>query len=290
MQVDTAKAGTRYERLVAAVMKSLQRNSVVIHDIKLIGNSKVKHQIDVSIQSAQKRRRILIECKDFDVSGAKIGLDITRSFSAVKNDIQPDEAIIVTCVGFTRDAQRFAKHNGIKLAVLRAAAPNDIAGLIQKIVLNLTIVSKTEPAVSPIVEDDAARIKLMRDMADEGVGATVEKTSPLYLNLPTGRRTLMDYALEIHKKYPCKISGPVELKIPLDQTTIEVGARGGVPLAGLVLTFHVVHAVNSTEIVSDKVATLVLEGFGGNDIIIFDKDLHRLNIDPVTGEVEESAN
>jgi len=65
----TQKSGTRYERLAAFVFKTLEKSDVVIHDLKLIGDTGVKHQIDVIIEKNCKKRRTLIECKDFDISG-----------------------------------------------------------------------------------------------------------------------------------------------------------------------------------------------------------------------------
>lgn len=56
------KSGTRYERLTAFVLKSLHNQNTVIHDIKLLGESDVKHQIDVTIEENSSRKRILIEC------------------------------------------------------------------------------------------------------------------------------------------------------------------------------------------------------------------------------------
>lgn len=117
------KAGTRYERLMAAVARALHdEKDVVVHDIRLRGESDVHHQIDVLVSSKEPtatRKRVLIECKDFSASENKVGLDIVRDFSAVVSDIQPTEAVIVTCIGFTADAIKFAEHKGIRLAKLQ---------------------------------------------------------------------------------------------------------------------------------------------------------------------------
>jgi hypothetical protein len=47
------KSGTRYERLTAFVFKALHDSHTVIHDIKLLGESDVKHQIDVKRKRCQ---------------------------------------------------------------------------------------------------------------------------------------------------------------------------------------------------------------------------------------------
>jgi hypothetical protein len=75
----TSKAGTRYERLSAIVFKVLNENNVVIHDVRLLGDSEVSHQIDVRIEIDGRARRVILECKDFDLSGRKVGLDVVRN-------------------------------------------------------------------------------------------------------------------------------------------------------------------------------------------------------------------
>jgi hypothetical protein len=106
--------------------------------LKLTGDSEVPHQIDVSIEKNGKTWRVIIE-KDFDVSGDKVGLDIFRNFRAVVEDTNADEAIIITCTGYTRDAQKFAKAKNIKLAILRQAEDSDMEGRFDKIVIDLMV-------------------------------------------------------------------------------------------------------------------------------------------------------
>ena len=55
----TPKAGTRYERLVAFVIKALHPHQDVLHDIKLVGDSDVKHQIDVTTSHEDGTRSLL---------------------------------------------------------------------------------------------------------------------------------------------------------------------------------------------------------------------------------------
>ncbi|WP_215866397.1 hypothetical protein, partial [Acidithiobacillus thiooxidans] len=64
------------------------------------------------------------------------------------DDIRPDEAIVITCVGFTADAQKFAKHKGIKLAVLREFQSTDWEGRIRKICVTMHIMHITEPKIT----------------------------------------------------------------------------------------------------------------------------------------------
>ncbi len=94
--ISTTKSGTRYERLAAVVFAALDQNSVVIHDLKVVGSDTgVGHQIDVKIEKDGRTKRILLECKDFDVSGDNVGLGIVRDFWGVVDDIHPDESWII---------------------------------------------------------------------------------------------------------------------------------------------------------------------------------------------------
>jgi hypothetical protein len=138
----TTKSGTRYERLAAVAFAELDRNNVVIHDLKVIGeDTGVKHQIDVYIENGGRAKHVLVECKDYDISGETVGLGVIRDFWGVVDDIHPDEAWVITCNDFTDDARRFAKGKGIKLATLRAFAASDWENRIHTAVATIVFVS-----------------------------------------------------------------------------------------------------------------------------------------------------
>ncbi len=285
-QTPTTKAGTRYERLVAFVYKALNKKSRVVHDIKLIGASDVKHQIDVTITDGQARKRILVECKDFDVSSNKVGLSIIRDFSAVVDDANPDEAIVITCVGFTQEAQKFAKYKGIKLAVLREIQSSDWDGRVKRICVTMHIMHITEPEVFFMLSDQTHRDKLQHDMAKEGMsGLGIWKGQPIYLNLNNERIQINEFIERKSNEYPRDTPGPVKLDIPLSGNTIEVNSCGGIPIEAMILEFEVTRTEEYFNVASNKIARLLLEGFDGKDIIIFEEDLKRLSIDENTGEV-----
>lgn len=285
-QTSTPKEGTRYERLVAFVFKALNTSRQVVHDIKLIGASDVKHQIDVTINDGEAQRRILVECKDFDISLNKVGLSIIRDFASVVNDIKPDEAIVITCVGFTKDAQKFAKHKGIKLAVLREFQSIDWNGRVRKICVTMHIMHITEPKVSLKLSDQANIDKLQHDMAKSGMsGLGIWKGQPIYLNLDDERIQINEFVERKSNEYPRNIPGTVTLEIPLTGATIEVESSGGIPIEVMILQFEVAHADQYFEVASNKIARLILEGFDGKDIVIFEEDLKRLSINEETGEV-----
>jgi hypothetical protein len=125
------KDGTKYERLAAIVYKLLTEQ-VTVHDLKLRGDTGVKHQIDAVV--GENRKHILVEAKDL---GRNVDLPIVRNFWAAVEDIKPDEAFVVTTVGFSPQAVQYAEAKGIRLALLRPPQDEDWDGLIKKVVLEV---------------------------------------------------------------------------------------------------------------------------------------------------------
>lgn len=138
-EIQSTKKGTRYERLAAVVFASLERTDVVVHDLRLLGESGVEHQIDIRVKKGGKATRILIECKDFDISGKPVGLGVVRDFWGAVDDLHPDEAWILTCNDFTSDARKYAKSKGIRLATLRLFSEADWEGRVKTIVVNIDV-------------------------------------------------------------------------------------------------------------------------------------------------------
>jgi hypothetical protein len=97
-----------------------------VHDLKLRGESDVAHQIDVTVGDDGRRKRILIECKDY---ADPVGLPEARSFWAVVDDFRPDEAFMVTTERFTGPAAKLAAAKGITAAVLRLMTSMSRPGL-----------------------------------------------------------------------------------------------------------------------------------------------------------------
>ncbi|MGZ5030529.1 MAG: restriction endonuclease [Methylobacter sp.] len=284
--ISTPKAGTRYERLAAFVIKSLNVDKRVVHDIKLVGDSDVKHQIDITIDDGRGKKRILIECKDFDISSKKVGLSIIRDFSAVIDDTKPDEAIIITCNGFTKEAKKFAKHKGIKLAVLREFQPSDWKGRMKKIRVTIHIMDITEPRVSLMLPDQVHINKFQNDMAKAGMeDIKISEDQPVYLNLKDQRIQINDFIKQKSDEKPRNTPGPVQLKIPLTGSSIEIDSFGNIPIDGMIIDYEVMDSDEYFEVASNKIARLILSGFNGRDMVIFEDNLKCLFINNETGEV-----
>ena len=283
---DIRKSGTRYERLTAFVFKSLRKNETVIHDIKLVGESDVKHQIDVTIEKNSKKKHILIECKDFDVSGHKVGLGIVRDFWGVVDDVHPDEAMIITSNGFTTDAMKYAKNKNIKLAVLRQFTESDWEGRIKSICITVHVLAISEPKVQIYFDNQEMADKFSADLQSAGIGGNgIWKGAPVYLNFKDERIQLNEHIERITNAHPRENPGPVKLKVDLSEAYIEVENRGPVSLPGILVEFDVLHGEEYFEVTSDKVARLILSEIDDSDIIIFEEDLIKLQVDEESGEI-----
>jgi hypothetical protein len=175
------KDGTKYERLAAVVFRILTEETTV-HDLRLKGAVGVPHQIDVVI--GEDNKRILIEAKDYD---RKASLPVVRDFSAVVADLKPDDAFVVSTVGFSANAQKWANAKGIKLAILRVPESHeDWGNLVTRIDFELRFSVGGDPTVQWFVDrseadrfEDGSNPIGLRLFDDLAIGADSEQPAPL---------------------------------------------------------------------------------------------------------------
>jgi hypothetical protein len=91
---------------------------------RVIGKSKVQHQIDVLTDQFDGERQLLtaIECKYWN---KKVNKDIVMKLAETMLDCDIASGIIVCKTWFTRDTVIYAEHKGIKLVKLWEADEND---------------------------------------------------------------------------------------------------------------------------------------------------------------------
>jgi hypothetical protein len=290
LKISTTKQGTRYERLAAFVFKVLEESGAVIHDLKLLGESDTKSQIDVIFETDDGQKRTLIECKDFDVSGKDVGIGIVRCFWGVVDDIKPDEAIILTCNGFTKDALVYAKHKNIKLAVLRKFTELDGMDLIKSVNVNIKFLSCVNSSSHLTFSRKEHQNKWQNDLKASGIKGQeiLMGEKPIYIIPSESERIQINKCLDrLLNEYPRETPGHIDLDVPVNGWTIEIENRGRIPIGKLKLSFDIVHFDYSMELASKKVAELILQGLKEDDLIIFDEDLKRYTINSETGEVAQ---
>lgn len=124
--------GIEYEKFVCELQQNLLDTQAIYtveakHDVSLIGISEQAHQIDVywEYKMGGINHRVAIECK---LHKRPVDLGILRNFWGLLDDIPGLRGIVVSPVGFTSGAAKFAKSKGIGLKVIREASPEDFAG------------------------------------------------------------------------------------------------------------------------------------------------------------------
>jgi len=283
----TTKSGTRYERLTALAFKSLEEKNAVILDMSLLGDTGVDHQIDVKVTVGGKDRHVLIECKDFDISGSKVGLEIVRNFWAVVDDTKADEAIIITCNGFTCNAAKYAKAKGIKLAILRGFMENDWAGRIQTIALKLMALFPANTQGKIFVRDETEQVNFAEAMSSLAFSGVIQSSDAVFFVNGHER-------IHFNKFLTVKINRAILTADILDRLSMRVDSEGwkidvaGYPLLNfdyIDVSFDVCKESMESVITSERVAELILSGVGEDDVIIFGDQIERHMIDPNTGEV-----
>lgn len=291
--IATTKSGTRYERLAAFVFKALNDNGIVIHDIKLLGDSDVKHQIDVRItrRPGEEASHLIIECKDYDVSGDSVGLDVVRSFWGVIDDVHPDEAWIVTCNDFTSEARKYAARKGIKLAILREFREEDWEQRIKEIHTKIIARYLSDISISTVMFDEEDVRSLDAALSTLGMNrrTMISPGSEVWLNRPLGRIRFYDLVSREINYYPRNTLGAAHLTLDLEDTTIEIGDHPSLPIRGLEMNFSI-QETEFTDVITvvDKVARLLLQSTD-HDLIVWEDDLRALDIDADTGEVRQQS-
>ncbi|KRF64789.1 hypothetical protein ASG99_19530 [Bacillus sp. Soil768D1] len=281
------KQGTKYEKIAAVVFKTLNTNDVIIHDLTLRGDGKkTAHQIDVTIESSNVSRRVLIECKDYD---SKVGISIVRDFFGAVSQIKPDEAFVVTTEGYTRGARTFAEDEGIKLAILREFKDEDWEGTIQKIHIKGTVTFINQPSLAWVAANEQERENFYAKANTEEVNSTQEietATTFFYDQEGNPQENLQTVLKPILNTLP---------RNPVSPTTgrYEFGAIKYVKMAGVLLgikgfDYEFTSGQNVFETIVDqgeKIALLVFKVIDGTfDKVIFDQDIDKWTFND-TGEV-----
>jgi hypothetical protein len=274
--IPSSKRGTRYERLAAVVFKSLYERHTAIHNISLRGASRVPHQIDVLIEADGKTKRILIEAKDFDKKGKRVGLSIVRDFRSVIEDICPDQAFIVTCTGYTTPARRYAKAKGVKLAVLRAFEDADLEGYIRKVGIQLHVEGAPRIDRLDLNLDRAENDALQSEMQAAGIGMKIggsvmfKDSDPVFLLSRSQRLQICEF---LHQEIAARSHQPsINIDVNPDEWQIQVKNTRPIRFTKF--------AVRTTtrpplfiQLEVAPIAELILKGFGDHDVIVFGDQL-----------------
>jgi hypothetical protein len=271
----STKAGTRYERLAAVVFACLDDTNTVIHDVSLIGSSEVRHQIDVAVEMNGKKRRVLIETKDFDKRGKRVGLSIIRDFRSVIEDVKPDDAFVITCTGYTAPARRYAKAKGIKLAVLRAFEEADWEEYIRAVRVQMHMLSgptltgidvRLDPAATKVLGDEMRACGIGRIF--DGGGVQFSKSDPVFLVANDEKEQICTFVERTIASHATD-SSPVNVDLDPKEWQLSINDKI-IPFTKFAFTGFVPPIVTTEfEVTSKRIAELILKGFGEHDFIVY---------------------
>ena len=120
----TRNKNTEYEqftRKVFAWLSSQKRVKTIKlqHNVKLLGNSGTRHQIDVywEYEKDGQLHKVAIECKNYSKN---VPIGKVRDFYGVIDDIDDLQGIMITRKGFQDGAKKYASSKNIHLKELRA--------------------------------------------------------------------------------------------------------------------------------------------------------------------------
>jgi hypothetical protein len=204
----------------------------------------------------------------------------------VKADIKPDEAYVVTCNGFTKDAELYAKSMQIGLVILREFRESDWEGRLRQIGIHLKMVVPSQPRIHIEYKQDDDRQKIANDLQTVGISLNgLGRDQPFFFNTPEGRFQANDF-VERNMKYSVSTPpGAVEHDVDVSNITLEVDNLGSVELKCLKISYEIVHTEETIEIGANKIAILLLQGMGSDNKVIWDDELRRFKVDEATREV-----
>ena len=285
-----SKHGTKYEIVAAIVFKALERERKVVHDLRLRGAGKrTKHQIDVTVEHADGRRlRLIIECRHLFASSrrAKIDLDAVRSFASVVRDLQPDQAMMLTTVGYTADARTYAEDEGIALRILREFHDQDWEGRVQEVRIRADMSVPAPPRIAWIARDDAERERLRALLEKQQRDGKSTWTAVNYFYDEDGNEieSLFEvfdpYFKRVQREHPNVDRG----REPFDEVRWVLVAGERVAVIGFEWELPDEEISFAEEFVvglGDRVAKLLLQTVDGAlDFVIFDRDLMAFEVGP----------
>lgn len=121
-----------YEDKVYKYFLAYYPGSKILFDQKILGKfSKVVRQIDILIKTkiADKTIRIVVDCKFFS---KKIDVKLIESFSSMVEDVEADQGILITNLGYSKAATNRAHYGNqnIELDILNLDAIKRFQGLV----------------------------------------------------------------------------------------------------------------------------------------------------------------
>lgn len=152
---------------------------------KCTDQSEVKHQIDVLTVHTDglHNYKTSIECKYWN---KKINKDIVMKALGIRQDCNLQKAIIVSKMGFTPDAIKFAKYYDIGLVELREPLKQDIENRITEVNINII----------PVIPNITRLDNIVHEEEDQNPTHFEINTSDSYYLFPDGTHKTIKHLVE----------------------------------------------------------------------------------------------
>ena len=160
-----------------------------------------------------------------------------------------------------------------------------MAGRIARIIVGVTVAEPTNPRAIPVFEPAEGQ-RFQAELAAIGSPHGFQRDDPVYV-VRGGQREQINAFLTARMNDAIQPGGPKTLRIavPADGWQIQIGGNPPIPFQGVVVDFGVDEQQVTFDVVSQRVAELILSGFGSGDVIIFGDQIQRFSVDPKTGKV-----
>ncbi len=269
--------GTRYERLATLAFQSLAATGAVRHNRHIIGDSGAEHQIDVLLNSDEPGQRIIVECKALS---EPVGLGVVRNFKGVMDDTNPAHALILTTVGFTDEARKYADYHGIAPGFLRAIPEDHINQASVSIGVH---VAMPQAGVDFSSEESVRRYTAI--LAGAPVTDGVPPEASVYVRNGDERITLFELIRQLMEEHDAEVRRDGAKTVAIGDWTLE-GDADQLRLERVDLSYKLDWGTSVEEDrlnFATEIAELILEALGTR-IIGWPSDLRR-RIIKETGEV-----
>ena len=104
-----------YQKLTASIYADLEKNAVVTHDDKILGqDTGIYRQIDVSVKTTIANHNILVIVQTKHLR-KPADINIVGEFAAVIKDVRASKGVLICSAGFTVKALKYGQELGIDL-------------------------------------------------------------------------------------------------------------------------------------------------------------------------------
>ncbi len=267
---------TEYEKFTQEIYQTLINvqgidTIDVKHNVKLVGKSGQKHQIDVywEYEIADVKHKVAIECKNYN---SEVSIGKVRDFYSVLSDLTNVNGIMVTKVGYQSGAKKFADYYGINLKELRFPNEKDWEGRIKTIVFQMKMVLPNIKQRIPLFDNEWIK-ENVRFPENGQMTFTLQGMADEIKIFDEHGKVITNF-YELDKKIPHKWDAATGLEhtYTFDNAYIDVTPIGRVKIKGIKYVYDVNTGTEEFSIDALETTKAILKDALTGEIKFFDKE------------------